>query len=318
MEQTTLAQPLVSVITPSYYSEHLFEAIDSVLMQSYPNIQYIISDDGTNGFSVSKVREYIHENSRGNLMECFVLHEQENQGTTKNMNKALSYAKGDYIVILAGDDLFYDNHVIKNWVYYFQQTGFLFATSYRAVYDEEMRQYIETLPCEKQVKEIKEDNTTELFELLAYKNFIFGCSTAYTRKFWDLLGGFDESYRLIDDYPMALHALRENIQIGFMDQVTIKYRTGGVSFPKNYSPVYKKDTELIYKREILPYSKKPMVHRMALVYWQWNHKNTQSFLEGYEFCKSFPVFWVLLGIRHPIRAIKKIKRTIVREERKCR
>lgn len=318
MKQTILAQPLVSVITPSYYSKYLFHAIDSVLMQSYSKIQYIISDDGTSDFLVSKVREYVDENSRENIVECLILHEQENRGTVRNLNKALTYAKGAYVILLAGDDLFYDAHVIKNWIDYFQQTNYLFATSYRAVYNEEMDQYIETLPCEKQVKKIKEGSTIELFESLAYKNFIFGCSTAYTRKFWDLFGGFDESYRLIDDYPMVLRALRENIQIGFMDKITIKYRTGGVSFPNNYSTKYKKDTELIYKKEILPYSKKPMIHWIALVYWQWNQKNTQSFLKGYQFCKSFPVFWVLLGIRHPLRAIKKIKRRILREELTCR
>lgn len=308
MDRTMIMQPLVSVITPSYYSQYLYQAIDSVLVQSYSNIQYIISDDGTDGFSVAEVKRYIQAHSDDNITDLLVLHESVNQGTVKNVNKALSYAKGSYIVLLAGDDVFYDTEVIQKWVNYFQHTEYMFAASYRAVYDEEMNQFCGMLPDTRQVQMIKEYGTVELFESLAYQNYIIGCTIAYTRMFWDHYGGFDEDYRLIDDYPMILRALRDGIPIGFLDEITIKYRKGGISFPENYSPVYKKDTELVYQKEILPYSARPIRHWIALKHWNWNQKNTLRFLKGYEFCKKHWFFWGVLAVLHPIRSIKKMIR----------
>ena len=60
--------PLVTVITLSYNNEqYIFEAINSVLKQTYPNIEYIISDDGSVEFPESSIQELLTEGYRGNI-----------------------------------------------------------------------------------------------------------------------------------------------------------------------------------------------------------------------------------------------------------
>ena len=65
--------PLVTVVTPSYNnSKTIFGAIDSVLMQSYPNIQYIVCDDASSDFDGEAIIEYIRAKNTGNIVDFIV------------------------------------------------------------------------------------------------------------------------------------------------------------------------------------------------------------------------------------------------------
>lgn len=90
-------QPLVSVIIPLYNSEHyITHAIESVLQQTYKNIELIIIDDGSTDNSLSVARSYERENVR--------VYHQTNQGAQVARNYGFSVSKGKYIQYLDSDD----------------------------------------------------------------------------------------------------------------------------------------------------------------------------------------------------------------------
>ncbi len=300
---------LVTVITLSYNSSHIWETIDSVLEQDYPNIEYIISDDASENFDEEGIRQHVCRRKSG-VTDFWIYTSPENMGTVKNLNRALKHGHGKYILLLSGDDTFASPDVVSTWVEYFHKHNYLYATSYRAVYDWGSSDPIENLPSQEQVNLIKTREPKELFEAIASANFIVGCTTAYTRLFWEKYGYVDETYVLIDDYPILLRSLRNGEPIGFHDKVTICYHTGGVSCPVNYSPVYKRDSNRIFRREIAPYTSHRLTAWWGFMCWKIKQSNNRSFVLGYRFWKKHPLFLPLFAIRHPMHSLQKIKRAI--------
>lgn len=314
MNLTEKELPFVSVITLSYNSEFIFETIDSVITQTYPNIQYIISDDGSEGFSVRDIKEYIRLHNTGNIKDLVVHHHEENIGTVRNLNHSLAFARGDIVLYLSADDLFYDSDVICDWVDYFKDGKYQIATALRAVYDEALQNHMETLPSEEQVALIKKENNDKIFEKLTKANFIFHCNIAYTREFMKEHLPYNEEYRLIEDHPMNLRWVREGVVFGFHERITLKYRCGGVSAPVHCNSRYLKDVKQIYHNEILPYTTHPFRTRFCHTKWLVKHIYDSHFFKGYELCKKHQSLWIFLAVAHPVRACRKIIRMIKKAE----
>jgi glycosyltransferase involved in cell wall biosynthesis len=96
---------LVSVIIPTYNrSQFVTEAIDSVLHQTYPNIELIVVNDGSTDDTEQKLQPYL-----GNIIYEW----QENQGPGPAVNTGLRVAKGKYIARLDDDDLFTPDKIEK-------------------------------------------------------------------------------------------------------------------------------------------------------------------------------------------------------------
>ncbi len=91
---------LVSVICTCFNHENfVIEAIESVINQSYKNIELIIIDDCSTDNSSKNILKWINDNQYINFIR-----NTENIGITKSFNKAFKYAKGDYLIDLAADD----------------------------------------------------------------------------------------------------------------------------------------------------------------------------------------------------------------------
>jgi glycosyltransferase involved in cell wall biosynthesis len=92
--------PLVSVVMPVYnQEEYLPAAIESVLAQSYSNIELLIVDDGSTDLSGDICEAYASQDPRITIMR------QKNAGPSKARNTAIAMAKGAYICLLDADDL---------------------------------------------------------------------------------------------------------------------------------------------------------------------------------------------------------------------
>lgn len=303
-------EQMVTVITLTYQSEYIYETIDSVLKQTYDRIQYIISDDGSTSFCTEEIREYINRNNSGNICDLVVLHHTQNVGTVKNLNQALTYARGDLILYLSADDLFYDAEVICDWINFFSNEDYQIATALRAIYDREREGTHEVLPTQTQIQLILKGNKDDFFDELVKANFIFHCNIAFTKQFMEEHMPYDERYQLIEDHPMNLRWVREGITFGFMDRISIMYSCNGVSSPVNLNQIYLEDVKQIYKNEVLPYTAHPYKMRFYYIRWILKHKNESHFLKGYHWCQQHPFYWTLLALTHPIKAWRKVIRTL--------
>ncbi|MEG4301388.1 glycosyltransferase, partial [Microcoleus sp. D3_18a_C4] len=95
------APPLVSICIPTYNGEAFIgEAIQSALAQTYPNIELIISDDGSTDRTIAIAQSF---QSQTSVDFRIILH--RNYGLSQNWNFCISQAKGQYIKFLFQDDL---------------------------------------------------------------------------------------------------------------------------------------------------------------------------------------------------------------------
>ena len=91
----------ISVIIPNYNRAKIVtKAIDSVLNQSYPNVETIIVDDGSSdgSFEYLKNKYKQHEN--------VIILKQNNNGVSSARNIGIKHAKGEWISFLDSDDFF--------------------------------------------------------------------------------------------------------------------------------------------------------------------------------------------------------------------
>lgn len=97
--------PLVSVIIPFYSNvDWLKEAVDSVLQQTYPNLELILINDGS-------------KEDTSKFLKCYnnklIYIEKENGGPASARNEGINRASGEYIAFLDSDDIWVKEKVQK-------------------------------------------------------------------------------------------------------------------------------------------------------------------------------------------------------------
>jgi len=94
-----MLQPKISVIVPVYNVEkYISKCIESIVTQSYNNLEIIIVNDGSTDKSGDICDQYAQKDDR------IILIHQENEGVSMARNNALDIANGDYIGFVDSDD----------------------------------------------------------------------------------------------------------------------------------------------------------------------------------------------------------------------
>lgn len=92
--------PLISIIVPIYNSEkYLGDCIDSILKQTYENIQLCLVNDGSVDASLSICRDFEKKDVR------IIVIDQKNSGVSVARNCGIKFATGDYITFIDSDDM---------------------------------------------------------------------------------------------------------------------------------------------------------------------------------------------------------------------
>ena len=103
--------PLISIVTISYNAVNLIEkTILSVVEQDTADFEYIVIDGGSTDGTVEVIRKY------ENAISYWV--SESDKGIFDAMNKALSVAKGDWVIFMNSGDCFYNNHVLSEIAIY--------------------------------------------------------------------------------------------------------------------------------------------------------------------------------------------------------
>ena len=114
-----MQEPLISVALCTYNGEKfLQEQMDSILAQTYKNLEIIVVDDGSTDKTIDTVNAYAEKDKRIKLFQ-----NEANVGFNKNFEKALSLTSGEYIAISDQDDIWLPqklqlllNNIKSNWL----------------------------------------------------------------------------------------------------------------------------------------------------------------------------------------------------------
>lgn len=182
--------PKVSIVTPSYnQGEFIEETIRSVLLQGYPNLEYIVIDGGSDDESVQIIRRY------EKWLAYWV--SEDDSGQTHAINKGFSRSTGDVCAYLNSDDVYLPG-VFHNVASFFEkhpEAGFVYGDC--QLIDESSR-----------IVDLWVAPNFDLLELL------FRCYIPQQAAFWRKLmfsevGAFDQQMHYAFDYEMWLRMARQ-------------------------------------------------------------------------------------------------------------
>lgn len=184
-----LEEDLVSIVIPTYKTNNsLIRAIDSVLNQTYTNIEVIVVDDNNPDSNYRKKAEEIIK-QYNNVV--YVQHKQNKNGSAAR-NTGVSHSHGKYVGFLDDDDYFLPTKIEKE-ILLMKKNHVDFCTCfyYRNNY---LKKFL-----------IKDDYTYEIFFC---KTTPQTSSFLLTRMLYNRLNGFDEKYYRHQDYEFLLRACK--------------------------------------------------------------------------------------------------------------
>lgn len=129
MKETIEADDLVSIIMPSYNSaKFIAQSIESVIRQTEPNWELLITDDCSQDETAAVVARYAASDPRIRFSAL-----ERNAGPAEARNHSLNRARGRYIAFLDSDDLWYERKLEKQLAF-MRQNGYAFtATDYDTI-----------------------------------------------------------------------------------------------------------------------------------------------------------------------------------------
>lgn len=293
----------VTCIITSYKKfDYIFSAVDSVLLQDYPDIELIICDDCSGNFPEAELKAYIEKNKRENLKDYIVYSNKENLGTVKNFNTAARKATGYYFVDLSADDTFYDDQVFKHVAESFEKTGALCATCAIVMTGGGRKQEGRCLQTNHQKRLLQEMTPNQLFDRISRDNIMSGASHYFTREAIEKFGLYDEKYKYIEDLPRFLQLTREGYKIHFFAFPTVRHRMDGISNTKTVPLRYIEDNLAICRNEILKYRGK-----LSLFSYRYNLCREESLVVRMNNNGCIPIIKKMkLGAKYPDAMIYNI------------
>ncbi len=216
LENHKMLNPLVSVILPTYNREYFLQrAINSVLSQTYKNIELIVIDDGSTDNTIEILDGY------GDKLQY---RHQKNAGVSSARNNGIRLAKGAYIAFIDSDDIWRRNKLELQMAYF--------------------AKYPEIALCFTNVSMNHEDgSTSKKYEVLKHtKNEIYGLkevlidpyfglpTVVVKRNILDDSFPFDETLKTAEDLNLFLNVAL-NHKVGYLHNILadIYVTTGSLS-----------------------------------------------------------------------------------------
>lgn len=215
-------QPLVSIIIPCYNHEQFIEdCIRSIINQSYPRIELIIIDDGSSDESFSRIEGMIKACEA--RFENFYYQTRENRGLCNTLNEGLVLCQGEFVSIIASDDLMITEKIQLQVNYAFSHPEI--TSFYGGV------QLIDSN--NKIIKSIKTPLEFYTFEDILTHNFILYAPTQFHR-LKDLIeiGGFDPNVK-IEDWDLLLRLTQTGKKVKCTPELLSAYRNHGDNMSSN-------------------------------------------------------------------------------------
>lgn len=189
------SDPLVSVVIPTYNRAHIVgEAIESVLSQTYENVEVIVVDDGSTDNTFESLSP---------LIPTIRLLRQENAGPSAARNRGIAAANGEFVAFLDSDDLWLPEKLARQMAL--------------------MQSIPEPVPCclcniamrwrDKEClsfdvaglnPSLPEGIWLNVAEVLATRFLLFNQGIVVRKTVLENVGGFDENLRYLEDHALAL------------------------------------------------------------------------------------------------------------------
>ena len=220
----------ISIITVCFNSEKYIQtALESVLEQTYPDIEYIIADGKSTDNTVKTIQQY--EMLFNDRMKWI---SEADKGLYDAMNKGIRMATGDIIGILNSDDLYCDPFAVEKVMDIFNKDNSLDAVYANLYY-------------------VSQNDTSHIVRKWItgkQKAFKSGWHPGHTalflkKKVYDDYGLYNLEFKLVADFELMLRVFdKYKIKACYLQEYLIKMRLGGVT-NKSLKNIYRQNVECL-------------------------------------------------------------------------
>lgn len=281
---------IVSVIVPVYNRAHyVAETIESILAQTYKNIELILINDGSTDSSLIVLQEYQRRHP-----DKVVIVDQENQGQIAARNNGIKKAKGEFIAFLDSDDLWYPEKLELQLPYLKNDV----ALVYSAI--ENIDQNGTVLNQEY----CDESLVSDMYAALLVQNRMTGGSVVVTKRALDDVGLFDPEFKAAENWDLWLRICRK-YRAALVNKVLVKYRIHPGNMSANHQLMLEAKEKILHKHgspepkdllllKALTLAKADLAYRYGLYYAstgdyvkaRQSFRSSQCFAPGYKDVKQ--------------------------------
>lgn len=245
-EVVVMKEPLISVCIPTYNSaKHLVVMLDSVVAQTYKNMEVIISDNASTDGTLEIAKAY------ANKYGWHINVNEKNMGAGANFNRLLYLARGEYIAIYHADDIYEPTIVEESCCALRKHENVGIVGTLGGVIDEHGAVIGEFKVPNQMMKVIDGvyDFDTVFINVLAQRSiFLVTPSIMVRREAYQEVGKFEHRYGSAGDYEMWFRIMQKH-RFCLINKKLINYRIhqGQGSYLELRENLSKPDSLLVYE-----------------------------------------------------------------------
>jgi len=226
--------PLISVVMAVYNGEdYLRGSIESILNQTYKNFEFIIVNDFSTDSTLNIIKSYNDKRIR-------VINNEKNLGQTRSLNVGIRSATGEYVARIDADDFSYPARIERQMDFFIHNPEFdLIGTSGHILDKSGKKRSISLAPTSQE----------EIFFRMFFDNPVIHISALAKREKILMLGGYDESFTIAQDYDLWSRFLINGFKIGNLKDILVSYRihSGTVSKKNGCDKGIRETSEILYR-----------------------------------------------------------------------
>lgn len=222
-------EELVSVIMSTYKTDKQFldESINSILNQSYKNIEFIIICDGD-----KEEYKYIQQNFKDKRIKLIL--NDKNRGLPYSLNKGITLSNGRYIARMDSDDISLPNRIKVQKEYMDKNTNIEICGT-----------YVKTIGDYTKKIEYKYIKPSEIEIQMLYVPVLIHPTVMFKRTFFDKKMFYNEKFKCSQDYELWARAVNKN-NISIIPYIGLRYRFHAKQIGQSRHDEQLKNTTIIY------------------------------------------------------------------------
>lgn len=230
--RTDKTVPLFSIVVLSYLQRpFLDDCLNSVFEQDYANIELIVFDDCSADFDEAEVVSFIERKKTDGIKKVIVHKSQVHQGKNVSANEAVKVSSGEFFYLLCADDMIHDKGVVSSLVDIIcrnQDIDLISGRCHGMSNDGTLLEHY--WPDTDTMKRFFSASVNEKLEMLCtdfLTKWYASRAVVWKREFFVSFGGYDEGYRALSEWPLALRAFSKECKALPVSNFIVLYRYGG-------------------------------------------------------------------------------------------
>jgi glycosyltransferase involved in cell wall biosynthesis len=211
-----MRKPKISVVATTYNHEnYILECIESVLGQTFENIELIVVNDGSTDGTEDQIKRISDDR--------LVYIKQENQGPSSALNTGIAACRGHYVAIMSGDDICEPYRLARELQQYSfdSRKKIIFGD---CSYIDDNGNRIDYKDSTIKIRPELINRTSVIKELFDKGNYLCASSAFSEKTVFDELGLFNPLLLQLQDYEYWVRAVINGIDIVQMPDKVIRYR----------------------------------------------------------------------------------------------